>query len=228
MRAFVFLLILANLLFLAWTQGFLGSVANPDALRGQQQLQAERVKVVARDELPETWGKAEKNAKGAEKKAPEACVQFSELPVAEMSRLEKLLGEKFPAFTAARAMPPGGVRYWVFIPPLSSKPEADKKAGELRKFRVSEFYVVQDPGPTRFAISLGIFSSREGATERLEQLRKQGVRSAKVGEREVKTASGALEIRGPEAQMEALRLAVGEVLPKTPAAACPASSQVAP
>ena len=41
MRALVFLLILANLLFFAWTQGYLGNTANPDALRLQQQLLAE-------------------------------------------------------------------------------------------------------------------------------------------------------------------------------------------
>ena len=52
MRALVFLLILANLLFLAWTQGYFGAAANPDAFRLQQQLLAERITVVARDEPP--------------------------------------------------------------------------------------------------------------------------------------------------------------------------------
>ena len=53
MRILVFLLLLFNLLFLAWTRGLLGGEPPPDALRMQQQLQAERIKVVARDNLPE-------------------------------------------------------------------------------------------------------------------------------------------------------------------------------
>ena len=52
MRVFVFLLILANLLFLAWTKGYLGSPSNPDALRAQNQLLANQVKVVSRDVPP--------------------------------------------------------------------------------------------------------------------------------------------------------------------------------
>ncbi len=52
MRALVFFLILANLLFWAWVQGYLGMSSNPDAQRIQQQLLADRVRIVSRDEPP--------------------------------------------------------------------------------------------------------------------------------------------------------------------------------
>jgi hypothetical protein len=54
MRILVFLLVLANLLFFAHTEGFLGPPDNPDALRVEQQVYPERVKVVARGEAPAT------------------------------------------------------------------------------------------------------------------------------------------------------------------------------
>ena len=46
MRIAVFLLVLANLLFFVWTRGYLGTPANPDARRAEQQLLADQVLVV--------------------------------------------------------------------------------------------------------------------------------------------------------------------------------------
>ena len=236
MRIFVFLLLLFNLLFLAWTRGLLGGDLPPDALRMQQQLQAERIKVVARDTLPEEKSRSEKSSKAevsdvpekpaplsekpekaAEMKDEPTCLLLSELAGGEPLKLETLLKEKFPAFSAQKAMTPGG--FWVFIPPLASKPEAERKAAELKRFEVPEFFIVQD-GPQRLAISLGVFSSREAAEDRHQELRAKGVRSAIVGEREPKTLGGAVEIRGPESQTEALRQAVSALLPKSRVGAC--------
>ena len=220
MRALVFLLILANLFFFAWTGGYFGASSEPDALRMQQQLLAEQVNIVARDEPPAIEAKAEKPARLPEKKAPETCLLLSDLPVADIVKIESLLADKFAPFRAVRAMNTGSGSYWVFIPAQPSKQEVDRKANELKTLRVPEFFIVQDAGPNHFAISLGIFSSKEAASERLAQLREKGVRSAKVGERDIKPASGALEIQGPEAQAEALRAALFEALPKTKIAAC--------
>jgi len=234
MRPLVFLLILANLFFFAWTEGYFGSSSDPDALRLQQQLLADQVSIVARDEPPVSEVKApvvevkvEKPARVAEKKVSDVCLQLSDLPVAEMVRIERLLSDKFVPFHASRTMNNGSGSFWVFIPPLSSKQDAERKAGELKALHVPEFFIVQDPGPNRFAISLGIFSSKQAASERFAELREKGVRSAKVGERDIKPASGSLEIQGPEDQADALRLALNVALPKTKIAACKVSAAVA-
>jgi hypothetical protein len=44
--------------------------------------------------------------------------------------------------------------------------------------------VVQDDPELRYAISLGVFKSREAARSRLAELRAKGVRTARVGARE--------------------------------------------
>jgi hypothetical protein len=54
MRIAVFLLVLANLLFLSGPGATLGTPANPDARRAEQQLLADQVLVVARGEPPRT------------------------------------------------------------------------------------------------------------------------------------------------------------------------------
>ena len=204
MRALVLLLILVNLLFLAWTQGYLGESSNPDSLRVQQQLLADQIRVVSRDEPPAATVKTESAAKAVETKALSTCIVLRDLPIAEIVRFESLLAEKWPAFKVQRTKVTGSASYWVNIPPLASKQEADNKAAELKKLGIPEFYVVQENGPNNRAISLGLFSRREAATSSLEMLRAKGVKSARISERNVKSLSASLEIHGPGAQAEAL------------------------
>lgn len=237
MRALIFLLVLGNLLFLAWAQGYLGGTASPDAQRLERQLQPERLNIVGRGETPapapapaparaQEAGEpapesaAEKSAdKNAEQSEAIACLRWSGLAAADATRIERLLAEKFSAFKAVRSLVAGHANYWVFIPPLANKQEADKKAGELKRLSVPEFFIVQDSSPQRLAISLGIFSTEAAARERLETLRAMGVRSAKVGERNTDPARAALELSGPAPQAEALRAAIAALLPAA-AGAC--------
>lgn len=224
MRLFVFLLVLANLLFLVWTQGYFGAKGSPDGERLQQQLLADQVAIVARGEPPAAPDKAREAEKPAEKKATNACLLWSGLPIADADRLERLFAEKFSGFRSVRSVTPGNSTYWVFIPPLPSKKDAERKAAELKKIGAPEFFIVQDAGPNRLAISLGIFSSEEAARERLESLRAMGVKSGRSGERSVKPALATLEVAGPEAQQEALREAAQALLPDSHPAVCKTSA----
>lgn len=52
MRVLVFLLVLANLLFLAYTQGYFGAPQNPDAQRWGQQVQPDKLTVASRGVPP--------------------------------------------------------------------------------------------------------------------------------------------------------------------------------
>ena len=74
----------------------------------------------------------------------------------------------------------------------------------------------------RFAISLGVFSTREAAEERLTDLRLKGIDAARVGERETRSATYQLELRGPEPRAGALRQAIAGALPKARLASCKA------
>ena len=224
MRAFVFLLILANLLFLAWTHGYLGASSDPDALRVQQQLLADQVKVVARDEFPVELVKTESAAKHEEKKETEICFSINELPLAEAVRAESLITDKWTTFQVVRTVVEASASYWVFIPPPESKADLDKKIAELKKLNVPEFFVIQENGPNNRAISLGLFSSKEAATARLDVLRGKGIKTAKVVERNGKPTSISLNFLGPESQSEALRQALAELLPESKSAACKAAA----
>ena len=228
MRSFVFLLILANLMFFAWTQGVLGVSSNSEAFRMQQQLLAEQVTVVARDVPPPETSPANVAVKAVENKPADTCILLSDWPAATADQLETRLAEKFSAFKVSRTQGASSSSgYWVFIPPLASKKDVDSKVADLKKFGVTEFFVVQESGANNRAISLGVFSSKDAATAFLEKLRGKGVKSAKVAERPAKEPMATLEIRGPEAQADALRQAAIELLPETTPGVCKTQAESA-
>lgn len=231
MKSLVFILVLANLLFYAYTEGYFGRPDNPDAGREQQQLKADQVRVVSRGEPPAKGeAKKEEKAEKADKaeeapkeaKAADVCLVWNGLAGKDADRLAALLTERFEGFKATRrAVVAEASSWWVFIPPLPGKPEADKKAGELQRLGVTDYFIVNDAGPNRFAISLGIFSSEAGANERLSKLKEKGVRSARVGPRNGKETTYSVEVRGPAASQAAVTESAASLLPESRAETCP-------
>lgn len=100
MRLAVFLLVLANLLFLVWTRGYLGAPANPDARRIEQQLLADQITVVARGDPPRATSRD--GDKALDKKAAASCQLWSDLTSAEADQLERLFTDQFATFKATR------------------------------------------------------------------------------------------------------------------------------
>jgi hypothetical protein len=94
----------------------------------------------------------------------------------------------------------------VFIPPQTRTDDlrqaALRKAGELKKLGVQDYFIVQEEGPYRWAVSLGVFRSEEAAQARLAALRVQGVRSARVGPRDTQAPKIWLQVKGVDGALE--------------------------
>ena len=216
MKALVFLLVLANLLFYAMSNGFFGTPENPDAGRIDQQIAVDRIKLVSRGEAP-----ASKTPEPAPTKPADSCLRWEQLGIAEADRLEILIKEKFADLAVKRQTVAGeGSSWWVFIPPLPSKPEADKKAGELRYLGITDYFIIQDNSSNRFAISLGVFSSEKGGQDRLAELKAKGVKSARVSVRPGKDTQYVIEASGPLPDKTQLTDMLAESLPKLTAQNC--------
>lgn len=95
------------------------------------------------------------------------------------------------------------IRYWVYIPPLSSKAKVNQKVEQLKVRGVGEYFIVQDAGPWRNAISLGVFKTQEAAQNYLNVLRGKDVRSARVGERAGKQKATRFILNGVNTATEA-------------------------
>lgn len=216
MRAFFLLLVLANLAFFVY--GHVVLEGGPAESRiPELQVAADQVKLVrAGERAPADKPRAPAKAMppAAPKTAtaaPVACLEWGTFAGPGAARAETALAQLqlAPGQVERRVVDAGG--YWVHIPPLKTKSEADRKVRELRDFGVTEFFVVQDAGPWRNAISLGIFRTDEGAQTFLAGLRKRGVRSAVVARREDFLKQVAFYVREPsEATVAELTLILQE------------------
>jgi len=234
-KALVFLLILFNLLFYAFTQGYFGQAEHPDAGRIEKPVFAEGMRIVSRGEVPAVQAKAPEPEPAKPEIAPEppqaevvnrsaaaelACFAWASLSVAEADQLNALLERKFTEFNLTRQVVAGEANgWWVFIPPLPGKAEVDKKAGEIRQLGITDYFVILE-GPNRFAISLGVYSSEKGGQERLAEVKEKGVRSARLAPRPSKDGTVNMQATGPAEGKPALLEAVGKVLPKAEVQGC--------
>lgn len=188
MRPLFFLLVLANLAFYGWHAGYIGPGPEPvgEPNRLAQQISPEKVRIISADEARKLTSKAPK---------PTACLEWGSFPAQEIERLQVLLAAMTPEpkYSARKQDETAG--WWVFIPPQPNKPAADKKGAELRQLGVAEFFVINEEGPNKFAVSLGVFKTEEGARNYLDTLTRQGVKSARAAERETRVAKTILTFR---------------------------------
>jgi len=180
MRALFLLLVLANLMFFAYAQvAREGGVQNP---LPQLQVNPDKIRlvkatsgaVVERPKPPPRTASA----------APSACLEWGIFAGPEVARAEAALaGLALPqASVTSTVVDTSG--HWVYMPPLKTRADVDRKVGELKALGVTEFFVVQDQTQWRNAISLGIFKTDEAAQARLAELRAKGVRTALAERRE--------------------------------------------
>ncbi|MDW5417776.1 SPOR domain-containing protein [Iodobacter sp. CM08] len=99
-------------------------------------------------------------------------------------------------------------KVWVYIPPQTDLELANRKAQQLSSQGVQDYYVINNGGRWQNAISLGVFSSREGAERRLNELKNQGVKSAVVRERDDSPSHTVFTLRkiSPEQQQKLEKL----------------------
>ena len=114
-----------------------------------------------------------------------ACTEVGNFNASQARRFEKLmeplaLGERQTRqdITIAEV-----TSHMVMIPPMGSKEAADKKAAELKAQGVTNYFILNESTPTKWAISLGVFKAESAAQTLLAQLKKQGVTGARVAGR---------------------------------------------
>ena len=187
-RLFFFLLVFANLLFFAWTQGYFGATdenREPQRLAGQ--LQAEKLRIVRDMQAP--------NAK----KPDQACRVINGLNPTEAENLKSAMksgGGEATVLPAAEPQP----NHLVVITDLANKATAEKKAAELTRFGVTEQSSVELEGG-RHEIVLGSFPTEPAAREFLQGLVKRGIKSARVDNREQPAQKVRVEARGSAAEL---------------------------
>jgi hypothetical protein len=188
LRTVFFLLVLGNLLLFAWGQGYFGASGGGEAERLSAQIDPAKLRIVGHGAPPP--------AKATEPPR-EACRALTGLEREAAGKLAELLAGRDAQIKIEQRALEEPKSWWVHIPPLPNGAQADKKAAELSKLGIKDFYVVREGGANQYAISLGLFKSEEGAKDSLAVLQKKGVKSARIlGRDAVAGDKSVIEVRG--------------------------------
>lgn len=143
---------------------------------------------------------AEKNTARADKISNVlACTEIGNFDAVEAKRFETQLASLALGERLTRRTIQEHARHMVYMPPQASKDAAEKKAGELKRLGVEDFFVIQDGSALQWGISLGIFKSEEAARNHLNALNQKGVRSARIGTHSPSPNKVAFQLRGLDA-----------------------------
>ena len=129
-------------------------------------------------EQPETRSATTTPSATAPPPAPLRCVAWNGLSQADADALVRRLRRIGAEPERSKVETPNS--WWVRIPPQANREQAERRVQELRAQGVSDVFIVQDAGPTQYAISLGVFKTEGRARQLLNQLRNQGVRNAGI------------------------------------------------
>jgi len=205
-RLLFLLLVAANLGFFAWMR----FLAAPDPAVDRQplarQLDPQKLHIVTERELARAPAAAP--AKPAPAPPPPepariACLEWGSFNAAEASRAAQRLEPLALGARLAQYRGEETASWWVHMPPQGSRAAALRKASELKKLGVEDYFILQEPGPLHWALSLGVFSTEDAARAHLQALRSKGVRSAIIGERDTRVPKVWFQVRDVEAPMQA-------------------------
>jgi hypothetical protein len=218
MRALFLLLVAVNLALFAWPRYY----ATPDNAADSEPLRREinpaSIRLLTGPELaglPVLKPKPPAETASPSPAAAGSCLEWGGFALAEAPRAEKALEPLALGARVSQRRSEETAGWWVFIPPQGSRAGALKKTAELKSFGIEDFFILQDEGKLRWAVSLGVFSSEEAAKNRLEALRAKGVRSAQTGERDTQVAKIWFQVRDPDAALQAKLKEIARASPGT-------------
>ena len=205
MRAAFLVLLLANLALYAWLRYGTAETVEPAPL--SRQIAPDKLKVVGPSSLPPVT--AVTRPPPAPVPAPAAgtasaaCLEWGSFTLADASRAEQALEPLGLGPRLAQRRTEEHAGWWVFIPSQGNRQLALRKAAELKQLGVEEYFIVQEEGALRWALSLGVFRTEEAAQARLAALRNQGVRTARVGARDTTVPKIWLQVKSADAPLQA-------------------------
>ena len=202
LRFFFWSLLILNAFLIAFNLGYLGNwdMDAHEPQRMVKQLNSDQLHVISA-----SLALAPAQVPEERKNDVQACLQIGNFLQADASKIEdKLktlaLGDRQSRINVVDA---DTVSYMVFIPSQGSKDGADKKAGELRRLGITDFFIVVDQSNLRFGISLGVFKTEDAAKAHLNKLSNKGVHSARIGARTLTTNKFAYQLRALSAEEKA-------------------------
>lgn len=215
LRWMVGVLLLANGLFFAWSQGYLRAYGfapaqQSEPQRLQQQIQPQALVLLNPQDLKKAEAQALDDAK------PKECLQWGPLDDAQAAHVRASLQASTLAADAWQLNTVAVPERWVvYIGKFANLQALDKKRAELLAMNIKS-----DPTTAAHLVpglSLGRFDSEANAGDDLNRLRKLGVRTARVLQERAASQTTVLKLPAATEAMKAQVAALDEALAgKTP------------
>lgn len=194
LRFFFYCFLIVNVVFLSMILGVFGQAeANKKTAQQRTELHPEQLQLITADAASALVESESASKRNEDKKAQEAsaasqviaCLEVSPFQQSELAGFETKLKSLALGDRQSRRNVIDLASHIVFIPSLGSKDGADKKAAELKRLGINEFFIIQDQSNLRWGISLGVFRTEEAAKQHLANLNGKGVKTARIGQRTV-------------------------------------------
>ncbi len=201
MRALIALLLLANLAFFAWTQGWLDSVVG---MRSIGDREPERLLRQVRPELirilPPASGASEAAPALTTSSADGTCLEAGPFIDTELAAAQAILQATAPAgaWAAVKVEPPGA--WMVYMGRYASTSLLTKKEDELKRRKIA-YDEVTEPRSLVPGLSLGRFAQRPAALAALDQFARQGIQTARLVEVEPPASRTLLRVAKADAAL---------------------------
>jgi hypothetical protein len=177
LRLLVLILLLANGVYYAWSQGLMRAYGMGPVLQSEPQRLAQQIRPEAVRLLSSTDAKAV-DAQVQADLAPKECLQAGLFDAAQSQNLRAYLEQHLPsgAWQLDATMQPA--RWIVYMGKYPTAEALAKKRAELANLNL-KFEVLNNPA-LDFGISLGGFDTQEAANADLARLTLRGIRTARV------------------------------------------------
>jgi hypothetical protein len=195
LRGLVLLLLVANLAFYSWSQGWLTGVVGLDPQgdrepqRMKLQVAPEALKLVAPERSPASSAPARDGARVAEvASAPaagagvgEVCLEFGPFTSkVDVDRAEGVFRLRLPSQSwdlKPREVP----GHWlVYLGPFQTRELMQRRAEDLRRIGILQFEEVQGIPQLEFGLALGHHSKLDAAESELHRLTRERVRGVRL------------------------------------------------
>lgn len=182
LRALVALLLFANMVFFAWTQGWLDNVVGPRSTgdrepeRMLRQVHPELIRI-----LPPGAASAASAAVAVGAIGAGRCFEAGPFGDAEVAAAQAAAQAALPAgsWVTIRTEQPG--TWLVYMGRYASREALTKKEDELKR-RKLPYEELRDHPTLAPGLSLGRFDARAAATQALDRFAQQGIQTARVVE----------------------------------------------
>lgn len=183
LKIFFWILLAANIVLFAFQRTYFNapSTGKHEPERLAYQYQEDRIRLLSPDEI---------NRDIAKSKAAQdittagSCMDTAPFNKAETAGFERQLPSLSMNKGDIRRIP---VRenqaYMVFIAPAASQKAAEEKIAELEKKGIKSYYLIRDSGELKWAVSLGVFKTREAAEKHAADMEKTGLADIHVAPR---------------------------------------------